>query len=495
MRPSPLAALAVMALLLSGCGSGASDESDQASPTSAPKAEWSDWIELDAPMAIMAATADYAVLSETAEPNLAVYDRSGKELWTLPEPQDFRPDLPSATIASNEESVFVVEEKALTAFDWSTGKKQWAVDFAEFGECVLPADVSLLTSRLTEAVGTGGTLVLNANAADGSYDQLPQSCFGEITSDFKDVDVLVGIDAKTGEKKWSQTDNLNHKQLDAGLSLDGRFVDRVVTNKLPIYLERTEIGTGEKKRARLMLDEWGYSFPDPVFMSDMGQDEFAIDLGGNGFVLTQVEKWTESFDDAKSFPPGDADPCEVDVSTSRSGIQYCLEAPNGEGDYRSKLVRGLGADGTPAPVTTPITDAPWTAAGPTNVPTDPETSGPGIFGIDPVAPRDGADPLIGLPGKDAPLQGFNLVSGKVEWTVPGEKGTYAEYTSYVPPTGEFVTSMGGEIVGIDATSGEETWREPAPFDGASPMSAQGPFVLVRSEDAGQSVLRTVEVAK
>ncbi len=263
MRPSPLAALAVMALLLSGCGSGASDESDQASPTSAPKAEWSDWIELDAPMAIMAATADYAVLSETGEPNLAVYDRSGKELWTLPEPQDFRPDLPSATIASNGESVFVVEQKALTAFDWSTGKQQWAFDFAEFGECVLPADVSLLTSRLTEAVGTGGTLVLNANAAESSYDRLPQSCFGEITSDFKDVDVLVGIDAKTGEKKWSQADNLNHKQLDAALSLDGRFVDRVVTNKLPIYLERTEIGTGKKKRARLMLDEWAIRSPTP----------------------------------------------------------------------------------------------------------------------------------------------------------------------------------------------------------------------------------------
>lgn len=436
---------------------------------------WGDWVEADsAGDMVGGANDEYIAILGAEGPPHAVYDRSGKKVWDIPELSSEAPRLYS-TYSSDELFIAEVENGDLVGFNWADGSEKWRLNAQEVLSCD-PGDDWMwrLVSRTFPNVDEESVIALTIFTGGASETECASK--GEVPGS-------IAFDPSTGEEKWRGPKvDVTKNAVEGHHSITGQYVYTTSGSGRVYQLSRTETGSGKTTYASFETsDESTVGFLREVsdkgfIVSGLGPDEyFEVDSwsdspGGEPVLTNPTDDYPIEYQLHNS--PGSGYVYGLDVGPEQifdSALKYHLFNLT-KPDAKS-ISPNLSNYGMPQ-VPKSIEDDYYSDNGSLNY--------ADYLGKDPIVPRKGKSPLIVLPWTKSPLAAFDYTTGKPVWTV--DEGKDASGTTYVAELNEVVFSLDNKIVAVDALTGKEKWSKT--FEGKHlRLDASGGFLLARTSDA------------
>ena len=449
-----LAGLAVTCcLVLSACSGGPGSPGgpggqggDGSEKTEAPVYTWGDWADLGFTANLELANDSYAAFLNSDDMTHAVYDTSRNKVWDVP---TLKPITMSVynTWASDELFIAEVENGDLVGFNWADGAEKWRLNPADILQCD-PSDAASwsVASRTDPKVDGESTIVLSIF----DQDALDNGCRSA-----GDYPSSVAFDPKTGEEKWRGPNvNGGSGTVTSFTSVTGKYQYAAWGTDMQYQMSRTEVGSGETTYATVeKAHAPGFSIAHEV--SDTG---FVI-AGGEPNEFVEVHTWSDQpgGDPIKAYPTTDF-PVPYHLRNSQSsgyiyGFNVGPQKPNGS-DLKYHFFNLTKPDSdtiSPRSESYPTPEAPA-------IPGSDDAKGyePHLWN-DPLVPREGASPLIVLPGTSSPLVAFDYETGEPVWSVDGSDQISS--TTYIAQTDEVIFVLGDEAIAVNAQTGEEKLRE------------------------------------
>lgn len=499
----------LLAATMTGCDQSTGDQTIP--KTSAAQASWGGWVDLDYATSLVVATDDQAILLNHKTQRLEVFDSQGKKVRDLPKVKMYEGIYP--IVVADATTIYAqLPNGNISALDWKTGNEKWSFDTSKVDPCGGADHYTMVSSGSSGALIPGDApLVLSYQSENETLSMPPASCLGTSNASMKDVTTMAGIDRNDGKQLWRTEESLNNVVSLGQVNAQRTQVDQVVSSRGYPAVVRTNITTGDSRSVSLsQLVSQGYTPGDDLYAFTGVGDTFTVTSSGlSKDMAITVDKWSkDESTDPSSFTARSAtakDQCDSSAKLSPSNELYCFLIPRepGSGDIVGALLSHDSAD-TSAP--TASGSSYWTKPGDGQPLGDAGDGLPTALG-DNFIPRSGASPLLATSEINGRLQGIDLKTGNVAWTLHSAAGQTASATApsaqstssdspnimvgwhFIPGVRDVVVATDKAVIGVNADSGEVKWTDPVKSGNVGMVTSAGPFFSVKIDGSSGSTTR------
>ena len=453
-------------LVLAGCGGsvglGGSDDSSSSAgqEKEEPKLEWGPWQQFDEGGAtVFASSDDIAVFYGGTFQEMRAYNSEGKKLWSKPvlvPPADAGVPGPESYIKGDTLVYQDPETGKIHGLNTADGEELWTFDPSSLGKCSAKAYWLLDDKPVTDS----DTIVLALDGLSQDAQEIA-GCSGESPA-------VVGLQLPEGtsgaqeiKPQWQSPALPKGSQVSMPtVDPTSEYLTHVGSTPDKRVLQRTSLKDG-KAQAAVVTRIDGDVNPDAIGniyqLSAVDADNYGIERLDEEYSATYdiytVKEWSDV--DAANDPAvainADADgaDCIAGGMHELGGKKYCYKATE-EGAVFAEVGDNLTGGKLEGVQRKPVSDEFSQGAIGTGL---PHESPAGIT-------KDGK--LYGLvPSPANTLDAVSMTDGEVLWSAPAEAdaSSAARDAGYVAGADAVVFGQGDAAVAVDASTGEELWRE------------------------------------
>ena len=454
-------------LVLTGCGGsvslgGSDDSADSAGQEKEePKLEWGPWQQFDEGGAtVFASSDDIAVFYGGTFQEMRAYDSEGKKLWSKPvlvPPTDAGVPGPESYIKGDTLIYQDPETGKIHGLNTADGEEQWTFDPGSLGKCSAKAYWLLDDKPVTDS----DTIVLALEGLSQDAQQVA-ACSGESPA-------VVGLQLPEGtsgaqeiKPKWQSPALPKGSQVSMPtVDPSGEYLTHVGSAPDKRVLQRTSLKDGKAQAAVVTRLDGGDTNPDAIGniyrLAAVDADNYGIERLDEEYSPTfdiyTVKEWSdvEAAKDPAVTINADADgaDCIAGGMHELGGKKYCYSATE-EGAVFAEVGDNLTGGKLEGVQRKPVSDEFSQGLAGAGLPFDAPA---GIT-------KDGK--LYGLvPSPDNTLDAVSMTDGEVLWSAPAEAeaSSAARDAGYVAGADAVVFAQDDSAVAVDASTGEELWRE------------------------------------